>query len=234
MSIEQTPQEANEAKLVANDNAAKTLFDNSYKEEETTEEDTNAEEQSKDGETLFPTDEKLESTDSIDEDPSKDEVVKDEEKKEESEEGYKLSLGEESLLGEADLKAVEEFATKHKLSNEVAQELVASQEAAVAKIIDAARDAEESQIEAWRNEVISDPVMGGENLKQTSENARRVVERFGGKEIIDILETSGYGNNPHVLKLLSTIGAVMSEDQLVRGGKPTVAPKSTEDLFYGS
>jgi hypothetical protein len=47
--------------------------------------------------------------------------------------------------------------------------------------------------------------------------AKRVVQQLGGPEVIQALNETGAGNNPHLVKLFAKIGAMMGEDQLKSG-----------------
>jgi hypothetical protein len=184
----------------------------------------------------------------VSEDPKKDEVADDSQEKEdesketetekseeeEKEVEYKLSKKEDSYIDDAFLKDVEEFAKENKLSNEAAQSLLDKQDAALAEIVQKAEDLEEKQIDAWRQEVIADPIMGGDNLAKTSENAKRVIEKFGSQEVIELLNTTGYGNNPHVVKLLSSIGEQMGDDDFIFSGNQVKTDITPEDKFYGN
>lgn len=147
---------------------------------------------------------------------------------------YKLELPKETYLDQAAMDNVVAFAKEQKLSNEQAQSILNREHEAISKYQVSQQEAYDAQLNAWRSEVVNDKVMGGDNLKRTSENARRVVERFGNPEFITILNDTGYGDNPEVVRFLSKIGAIMSEDSLIMPGSKAESAKSTEELFYGS
>jgi len=172
------------------------------------------------------------------EDPGKDEVAKDEdakakEKSEGEEIQYDLKWEEDSsLLSEKAMENVVAFAKEHKLSNEVAK-LMWERENNLVQTLAQGEDARvEKELEEWRNEVINDPQLGGENLGRTVEGARRVVQRFGDEDLTNLLRDTGYGDNPAIVKFLYKISSVMSEDSLVLGGKGAPADKPLEDYFY--
>jgi hypothetical protein len=53
--------------------------------------------------------------------------------------------------------------------------------------------------------------------------ANRVVEKFGGKELVAALEKSPLGVNPELAKLFASIGKSLADDKTVIGDKGGVA-----------
>ena len=146
---------------------------------------------------------------------------------------YNLKLEEDSPLDASHIDLVSAFAKENKLSNEQAQALLKQQEETVASFWDKQVEAAEKEKEVWRQTIIDDPTLGGENLKTNSENAKRVVQRFGDEDFINLLRDTGYGDHPAVFRVLSKLGAMMSEDTLVLPGQSKQS-KSAEELMYGS
>lgn len=162
-----------------------------------------------------------------------DSTGKEDEGQQDKEEEWSLELPENSLVSEASMKEIESFAKENSLSKEAATKLLERENSAVQNFIDKQEQELNNQLDQWREEVINDPTIGGENLKLTTERARRVVQEFGSQEFIDILNDTGYGDNIEVVRFLSKIGKQMSEDTLVTPGTKR-ENKSTEELFYGS
>ncbi len=169
-----------------------------------------------------------------------EEEVKDEEKPEEKKDdkdkaNFELKLKEDGILGEPALESVMEFAKDHGLNKAQAQGILDKQEEMLGRYVEAEDNAHAAELKAWRKTVVSDPIIGGSNLDQSSENAKRVVERFGTKELENLLDTTGYGDHPEIVRILSSIGAVMANDSLILGGanQEKKAPKTTAELFYG-
>ena len=175
------------------------------------------------------------------EDPSQDKVAKEEdakaedstEEKKEEEQAveYSLNLREGSLLGKGFLEDVESFAKENNLSNEVAQKVLDKQQMVLDSFIEAEANRHDKELEEWRQEVINDPTLGGDNLNKTAEDARRVVTRFGSEGFIQILKETGYGDHPEVVRFLSKLGSIMSEDSLILA-KSGAKDKPLEDYFY--
>lgn len=122
-------------------------------------------------------------------------------------EKYNLSNPDEKVVSPRLVKAVEEFARANGWSNEDAQaELVAQYEG----------------IKAQANEFLqaakADQEVGGQNLPIAQANVARTLDRFLPQgtsergEFDALLEQTGYGNHPAVLRLLHRIGKALGED----------------------
>lgn len=173
------------------------------------------------------------------EDKSDDEPVKPEEDKEKAdEEEFKLELSEESILeqalGKEVLKEVEAFAKENGLSNEAAQAMLKREEAMLQKLQDANAEAFDNRVESWRQDVLADKQLGGENFEKTKLDAQKAVKHFGDEDFIKILNETGYGNNPSVVRFLANIGALMQNDSLIASGKEQPGEKPLHEYFYGS
>jgi len=124
------------------------------------------------------------------------------------------------------------------LSQEQAQKLVDLQaksavggEKARAEALEAALT---KQSEAWVNEIKSDPEFGGDKFEATLATASKAMQTFGSPELRGLLNESGLGNHPELIKLFHRIGAGISEDSLVMPGNNAGAGKrSREEIMYG-
>lgn len=121
--------------------------------------------------------------------------------------------------------------------SEVARELNLPQEAAQ-KVLDKmgpaiqARQAETIQAARtmWAESAKSDKEFGGEKLTENLAVAKKALDTFGSPELRTLLNESGLGNHPEMIRVLYRAGKAISEDRFVgagRGGK--VAPKSNSD-----
>jgi len=146
---------------------------------------------------------------------------------------YNLKLREDSILDSSILEGVEAFARENNLSKDLAEGLLNTQEELLSNFVKMKTDENEAQKDNWREEIINDKNLGGENLKTTTENAKRAVNNFGTPEFINMLRETGYGDNIEVVRFFSKIGSMMSDDSLVNG-KEHGGEKPVEDFFYGS
>lgn len=69
------------------------------------------------------------------------------------------------------------------------------------------------QEQTWRAQIVAEPDIGGDNIRATAEYAKLALTHYGDDgEIKDLLDRSGYGSNPKVLRFLYNIGKKVSED----------------------
>lgn len=134
---------------------------------------------------------------------------------------------------EYDPKVLEAFtsaAREADLTQDAAQKLIEKMAPALA-----AR--QNDQIQAIHNEWIeastADKEIGGEKLRENLEVVSRAINTYGTPELRTLLNTTGLGSNPEVLRLLFRVGKTVSEDSHV-GGRPgaTGAAASGAASFY--
>ena len=121
--------------------------------------------------------------------------------------------------------------------SEVARELNLPQEAAQ-KVLDKmgpaiqARQAETIQAarNMWAESAKSDKEFGGEKLNENLAVAKKALDQFGSPELRALLNESGLGNHPEMIRVLYRAGKAISEDRFVgsgRGGKES--PRGQSD-----
>ena len=148
-------------------------------------------------------------------------------------EDYELKLPKDSHLNESDQKRITEYAKKQGLGKEAAQELLDAENDSRKVFLDEALRERDKQIEGWVDESKKDAEIGGDNFSKSVELAKRVVERFGTKDFMAVLDDSGYGSHKEVLRLLSRIGKAMDDDSFVAGKKEKGEEKSLAEKLYG-
>lgn len=69
------------------------------------------------------------------------------------------------------------------------------------------------QEQEWRAQILADKDIGGDNIRATVDYARRALSHYGDDgEIKTLLDKSGYGSHPTILKFLYNVGKSVSED----------------------
>lgn len=130
---------------------------------------------------------------------------------------------------EMDKNAAEQFkaiAAELKMPAESAQKVVDL----YAKLQGEATKAFSDQVQAWGDEVKADKELGStENLAA----ARKAVDDFGTPEFKSLLNSTGLGNHPEVVRFMSKIGKQISEDAIVRG-RQAEKPRDAANVLYGS
>jgi len=92
------------------------------------------------------------------------------------------------------------------------------------------------QREQWVSALKSDKEFGGEKFGATVDEARRVLKTYGNEDLVTVLEESGYGDHPALIKMLAKLGKALGEDESVDGkaaaGAKDVSEKSMAEVLY--
>jgi hypothetical protein len=123
--------------------------------------------------------------------------------------------------------------------SKVAKELNLSQEAAQ-RVLDSVgpklAERQAAQIEAirngWAESSKADKEFGGEKLSENLSVAKKALDQFGTAELRALLNESGIGNHPEVIRFMYRAGKAISEDKVITGAAATAksGPKSFADL----
>lgn len=136
-----------------------------------------------------------------------------------------------------DTEALERFtpvAKELKLSNDQAQKLAdlyAERQEATFK---AQREAYAKTVEGWIKEVKADKEIGGTNLPVTQATCKKALSVYDpGGEFMKLMDESGFGNHPAVLRFVNRVGKSVREDQGVQA--KSLAPKERDinKILYG-
>jgi hypothetical protein len=109
--------------------------------------------------------------------------------------------------------------------SEVAKELNLPQ-AQAQKLVDkmapvmAARQAEQLKAarDDWAKTARMDTEFGGDKLAENLGTAKKAYEAFASPELKNLLEETGLGNHPEVIRFFFRTGKAISEDGFIRGG----------------
>lgn len=123
---------------------------------------------------------------------------------------------------EYDSQVIDTFSAAAKeanLSQDAAQKLLDKVAPALAERQTQQADALKSQ---WLEESKSDKEFGGDKIQENLGVAKKALDTFGTPELRKLLEDTGLGNHPEVIRAFYKAGKAISEDTFV-GGQP--APK---------
>ncbi len=105
-----------------------------------------------------------------------------------------------------------------------AKELNLSQDAAQAmldKVMPSMKQSYETQIETakttWAEASTADSEFGGEQLNQNVATAKRALDTYGSENLRGLLNETGLGNHPEVIRMLWKVGQTLNEDGVVPG-----------------
>jgi len=123
--------------------------------------------------------------------------------------------------------------------SDIAKELDLPQDAAQKMIDKLAPKIQERQMQVieqvrndWAQQAQTDKEYGGEKLTENLAVAKKALDAFGTPELRSLLNESGLGNNPEVIRFMFRAGKAISEDRFVggtSGGAKASGPKSFND-----
>jgi hypothetical protein len=124
--------------------------------------------------------------------------------------------------------------------SEVAKELDLPQEAAQ-KVIDkmapvfAARQAEQLKAVSaeWTRASMADKEFGGEKIAENLAMAKKALDDFATPELRKLLDETGLGNHPEVIRVFYRAGKRLSEDVVV-GGRRAAGSDDIRSLYPNS
>lgn len=150
-------------------------------------------------------------------------------------EKYELNPGEGKEFDSEFLQVYEETARELELSNEKAQKIIDK----LGPVLER-RQAE--RIEAVRNEWAEqskvDKEFGGEKLAENLAVAKQALDKFGTPELKELINKSGFGNHPELIRFFYRAGKATTPDTVVTGreAQGKTGPKNFGDFasaLYG-
>ena len=87
----------------------------------------------------------------------------------------------------------------------------------------------EKQNAEWIAAARNDKEFGGSALNANLAIAKKGLDAFGGEPLKELLETTGLGNHPEVIRFFWKVGKAVSEDTFSRGGTGS-RPASEEEI----
>ena len=130
-------------------------------------------------------------------------------------EHYSIKLPEGIELDQEGFEELEPLLKKARVSEDVAQELVDLYIKRVEASQNAAKAMMGNVVRQWQEQVKADPEIGGGKLQESLGLSAKVLSKFGSKAAIDVLNDSGLGNHPEVIRMLAKIGRVISQDKFI-------------------
>lgn len=238
-SEELDPKKAEEILYKDNDSKEEDKKEDDDKEsdDEKKEDDKKDEDKEEDKEEDKKDDKKDDGDDKKEDDDSKDDDKKNDDKKEDDkkEETYELKQPENTFLTQDRLDEIAGIAKEQGLSKETAQMMVDRENDAVAQYKAYADDLLNNLADVeWPKQAKEDKEIGGENFSRKVELSKRAFKEFGSEEFQKILNETGYGNHPEVIRTFSRIGERMANDTLIFGETGKTNKKTAVEVLYGS
>lgn len=118
------------------------------------------------------------------------------------------------------------------ITQDVAQKLIDIQSKQVMALEQGKLDAFNQLNQEWKDASINDKEFGGDKFDQTVANAKAALDSFGTPELTKLLNETGIGNNPEVIRFMNKVGALTQEDSPGNGQQGGPKEKSTLEVLY--
>jgi hypothetical protein len=143
-------------------------------------------------------------------------------------EKYEFKAAKDSTLDGEFVKGYEGIARELDLSQEKAQALLD-------KVSPVIRERQEALVAAqkakWAEDTKADKEFGGTNFDQNLGVARTALDKFGTPELKELVNVTGIGNHPELIRFFYRVGKAISEDTFVGGHKDgAVAPRTFDQM----
>jgi hypothetical protein len=135
---------------------------------------------------------------------------------------------------EMDAEVLDEFkpiAKELGLDQAKAQQLVDLGSKIAAKMHESGIEAWRKQTSEWADQARADQEVGGKEFDANLGTALAAVEKFGTPELKTILDESGFGNHPEVVRFMYRVGKAISSDAKLVTGKPRDS-RTMEQVMY--
>jgi hypothetical protein len=144
-------------------------------------------------------------------------------------EKYEFKAPEGQVFDAKVIGAFSEVAKELNLSNESAQKVLDKVAPALAE-----KQAElvETAKAEWVETAKADKEFGGTKLDENLALAKKALDTFGSPELRTLLNDSGLGNHPEIIRAFYRAGKAISEDSFVSGTRGTSETKSIAQRMY--
>ena len=148
-------------------------------------------------------------------------------------EKYELTVPEGFQLEPETTAEFEAIAREFDLDNDQANKLVPLGVKLAQRIQTQQAEAHQTQVAQWADAVRNDKEMGGANFDATVNTAKKALDRFGTPELKTLMDTSGFGNHPEIVRAFHRIGLAIADDKFVNApsGGGTSGKSAASVLF---
>lgn len=143
-----------------------------------------------------------------------------------------------NMLSEFEVTTKAEHAEVQKLGQSLIDRHVEQLNKTIKQVSDAWTQNWENQKTTWFESFKSDPEIGGNRMDTTLSAARQFIRTHGGtpeqqQEFRDLMNTSGVGNHPAVIRMLAKANLAMSEGKPLAASAPVGEKKGKVAALYG-
>lgn len=120
------------------------------------------------------------------------------------------------------------------LNQEQAQKLVSMYADRISEVTQGQVESFNQLTQDWLNQAQSDKEFGGDKFDESIQDARAAINKFGTPELKQLMDETGVGNHPEVIRMMTKVGKLLREDNPGTGGNPTSQPTDRVSILYPS
>lgn len=113
-----------------------------------------------------------------------------------------------------------------------AQKLIDLHETFAKKAVAAQEEAWQTTMTEWKDQAKNDKEFGGQTFDASLATAKAAIDTFGNKEFKQMLEVTGIGNHPEMIRFLVKAGKPLQEHDIVESSTKGGSAKEITDLMY--
>lgn len=145
-------------------------------------------------------------------------------------EKYEFSFPEGVTADDEAVEGVTSILKELKCDNATAQKLLDMHCAQLQKFVAAQNKAADEERGRWLKALKNDPDIGGQSLKENLSYGSKLLQKYGDKDLTDLLVNTGLDRHPAVAKFLVKVGKEFAEDHWADSGRHGNAVKSADDV----
>ena len=84
----------------------------------------------------------------------------------------------------------------------------------------------------WLESARTDKEFGGEKLQENLGIAKKAIDAYASPELKALLNETGLGNHPEVIRFVLKVGKSIKDDGFVAGSPNSASTKSTAEILY--
>ena len=147
-----------------------------------------------------------------------------------------LKLPEGMKADDKLLAGFEPVAKELGLDSGKAQKLVDLYAGRILEVQKEAIEAHQKQVDGWAEQVKTDKELGGDHFAETQQLVASVMTQFNDPGLVEVLNTSGFGNHPALVRFVARIGKAIADDTIKGagggGGKAPLTEAEKLARFY--
>ncbi len=144
---------------------------------------------------------------------------------------FEIKLPEGETLDDATIAEIKAQAKELGLDAEKAQKFAENRIKQEKAFVEKQQEAFQQSVTKWAEDAKADKEIGGDAFDANLATAKKALDTFASDGLKEMLNSTGFGNHPEVIRMFNRIGKAISEDRLVTGKAPIVGADPAKRMF---